>query len=115
MTSAHGHLKSVRLPKKFDVRTRGFAFLDFVSRRESENAYAPLRHSHLLGRHLVLEWGEEAEQDPDVLRMKAGRRVLDLENAWEEMQVGFGQDWEGGCGGYGGPKRVGVGVLQKHG
>ncbi|KAF5353507.1 hypothetical protein D9756_007972 [Leucocoprinus leucothites] len=69
---AHGHLKSVRLPKKFDSRTRGFAFLEFVSRHEAENAYNTLRHTHLLGRHLVLEWAEEAEQDLDVLRQKAG-------------------------------------------
>lgn len=68
----HGHLKSVRLPKKFDSRTRGFAFLDFVSRAEAENAYAALRHTHLLGRHLVLEWAEEGEQDIDALRKKAG-------------------------------------------
>ncbi|KAG5643857.1 hypothetical protein DXG03_009541 [Asterophora parasitica] len=68
----HGHLKSVRLPKKFDSRTRGFAFLDFVSRAEAENAYAALKHTHLLGRHLVLEWAEEAEQDLDALRKKAG-------------------------------------------
>ena len=39
-------------------RTRGFAFLDFVSRHEAENAYSALRHTHLLGRHLVLEWAE---------------------------------------------------------
>ncbi|KAJ7228150.1 hypothetical protein GGX14DRAFT_538560 [Mycena pura] len=70
--SSHGHLKSVRLPKKFDSRSRGFAFLDFVSRQEAENAYAALRHTHLLGRHLVLEWAEEAEQDLDALRKKAG-------------------------------------------
>ncbi|KAG6916876.1 hypothetical protein DXG01_004785 [Tephrocybe rancida] len=69
---SHGHLKSVRLPKKFDSRTRGFAFLDFVSRAEAENAYAALRHTHLLGRHLVFEWAEEAEQDIDALRKKAG-------------------------------------------
>ncbi|KAF7294210.1 hypothetical protein HMN09_01149400 [Mycena chlorophos] len=69
---AHGSLKSVRVPKKFDSRSRGFAFLDFVSRAEAENAYAALRHTHLLGRHLVLEWAEEAEQDLEVLRKKAG-------------------------------------------
>ena len=72
MNRVHGHLKSVRLPKKFDSRTRGFAFLDFVSRAEAENAYATLRHTHLLGRHLVLEWAEEGEQDIDTLRKKAG-------------------------------------------
>ncbi|KAF8870174.1 hypothetical protein BD779DRAFT_1581736 [Infundibulicybe gibba] len=70
--SSHGQLKSVRVPKKFDSRTRGFAFLDFVTRHEAENAYAALRHTHLLGRHLVLEWAEEAEQDLDALRKKAG-------------------------------------------
>ncbi|PPQ82773.1 hypothetical protein CVT25_009268 [Psilocybe cyanescens] len=69
---AHGHLKSVRLPKKFDSRSRGFAFLEFVSRHEAENAYNTLRHTHFLGRHLVLEWAEEAEQDIEVLRKKAG-------------------------------------------
>ncbi|KAJ3876729.1 hypothetical protein F5051DRAFT_466760 [Lentinula edodes] len=69
---SHGQMKSVRLPKKFDSRTRGFAFLDFVSRQEAENAYAALRHTHLLGRHLVLEWAEEAEQDLEMLRKKAG-------------------------------------------
>ena len=43
-----------------------------MSRHEAENAYAALRHTHLLGRHLVLEWAEEAEQDLEVLRKKAG-------------------------------------------
>ncbi|KAL0565042.1 Multiple RNA-binding domain-containing protein 1 [Marasmius crinis-equi] len=69
---SHGHLKSVRLPKKFDSRSRGFAFLEFVSRHEAENAYATLRHTHLLGRHLVLEWAEEGEQDVEALRRKTG-------------------------------------------
>ncbi|KAJ8075742.1 Multiple RNA-binding domain-containing protein 1 [Marasmius tenuissimus] len=80
---SHGHLKSVRLPKKFDSRTRGFAFLEFVSRHEAENAYATLRHTHLLGRHLVLEWAEEAEQDIDALRKKTG------------VGLGSGQDLPG--------------------
>ncbi|KAG7085951.1 hypothetical protein E1B28_003479 [Marasmius oreades] len=69
---SHGHVKSVRLPKKFDSRTRGFAFLEFVSRHEAENAYATLKHTHLLGRHLVLEWAEEGEQDVELLRKKMG-------------------------------------------
>ena len=69
---SHGHLKSVRLPRKFQGRTRGFAFLEFVSRQDAENAYTMLRHTHLLGRHLVLEWAEEEDQDLDALRKKAG-------------------------------------------
>ncbi|TFK26928.1 RNA-binding domain-containing protein [Coprinopsis marcescibilis] len=70
--SSHGKLKSVRLPKKFDSQTRGFAFLEFVSRHEAESAFNALRHTHLLGRHLVLEWAEEEEHDLDALRKKAG-------------------------------------------
>lgn len=70
--SAHGKLKSVRVPKKFNSRSRGFAFLEFITRHEAENAYAALKHTHLLGRHLVIEWAEEVEQDLDVLRQKAG-------------------------------------------
>ena len=95
--SSHGQLKSVRLPKKFNSRSRGFAFLEFVSRHEAENAYTALRHTHLLGRHLILEWAEEAETDLDVLRKKAGvgfgggkkdmpgrKRKLDLGKTGEE-------------------------------
>ncbi|TFY67177.1 hypothetical protein EVJ58_g1792 [Rhodofomes roseus] len=69
---AHAQLKSVRLPRKFDHRTRGFAFLEFVSPHEAARAYAALRHTHLLGRHLVLEWAEDGAADIDDLRKKAG-------------------------------------------
>ncbi|KAI0246672.1 hypothetical protein BJV78DRAFT_1286200 [Lactifluus subvellereus] len=69
---AYGQLKSVRLPKRFDRRSRGFAFLEFVTRHEAESAYNALRHTHLLGRHLVLEWAEEGDVDIDELRRKAG-------------------------------------------
>ncbi|KAF8507695.1 hypothetical protein BU17DRAFT_57223 [Hysterangium stoloniferum] len=68
----YGTLKSVRLPKNFDARARGFAFLDFVSRQEAENAFSALRHTHLLGRHLVLDWATEGEQDVEALRRKVG-------------------------------------------
>ena len=70
--SSHGQLKSVRLPKKFDHRSRGFAFLEFLTRHEAENAYAALKHTHLLGRHLVLEWADEGEVDIEELRRKVG-------------------------------------------
>ncbi|KAI0083601.1 hypothetical protein BDY19DRAFT_998446 [Irpex rosettiformis] len=70
---SHGQLKSVRLPKKFDHRSRGFAFLEFVTRHEAENAYTTLKHTHLLGRHLVLEWVEDdSATSIDELRKKAG-------------------------------------------
>jgi len=88
---SHGQLKSVRLPKKFDSRSRGFAFLDFITRNEAENAYSALRHTHLLGRHLVLEWAEDAEQDLDVLRKKAGVGFgagLELPGRKRKLQLG---------------------------
>lgn len=61
--SAHGQVKSVRIPNRADRRSRGFAFVDFATRKEAENAREVLQHTHLLGRHLVMEW---AEKDGDV-------------------------------------------------
>jgi len=79
---AHGHLKSVRLPKKFNSRSRGFAFLEYVSRQEAEHAFATLRHTHLLGRHLVLEWAAEADVAADVEALR------------EKVRAGFGDGKE---------------------
>lgn len=39
-----------------DNKTRGFAFLEFATRRDAEAAFDALEHTHLLGRHLVLQW-----------------------------------------------------------
>lgn len=63
--SAYGQLRSVRLPKKFDSSTRGFAFADFVTAREAESAMAALKDTHLLGRRLVLEFATAETLDPE--------------------------------------------------
>lgn len=63
--SAYGQLRSVRLPKKFDSSTRGFAFADFVTAREAESAMAALKDTHLLGRRLVLEFAAADTLDPE--------------------------------------------------
>lgn len=63
--SAYGQLRSIRLPKKFDHSTRGFAFADFVSAKEAENAIAALTNTHLLGRRLVLEFATGDAIDPE--------------------------------------------------
>lgn len=57
---AYGQVKSVRLPQKLERQraTRGFAFVEFVSRKEAEHAFEALQHVHLLGRHLVLQWAK---------------------------------------------------------
>lgn len=64
--AAHGKLKSVRVPRKglssvggTAGGVRGFGFAEFVNRNEALNAYQALRHSHLLGRHLILDWDLE--------------------------------------------------------
>lgn len=46
-------IKSLRLPKKFDGSHRGFAFIDFLTRQEAQNAFEALHSTHLYGRHLV--------------------------------------------------------------
>lgn len=62
---SYGQLRSVRLPKKFDSSTRGFAFADFATAREAENALVALKDTHLLGRKLVLEFAAEDALDPE--------------------------------------------------
>lgn len=76
---AYGQLRSVRVPQKYDRSTRGFAFADFVSAREAENAMDALRDSHLLGRRLVLEFTTADSIDPEEeiqkIEKKVGRQV----------------------------------------
>ncbi|KZF22119.1 putative pre-rRNA processing protein Mrd1 [Xylona heveae TC161] len=75
----YGKLRSVRLPKKFDSSTRGFAFADFVTPREAESAMDALKDTHLLGRRLVLDFAaaeaEDAEAEIEKMQNKVGRQV----------------------------------------
>ncbi|KAI9171749.1 Multiple RNA-binding domain-containing protein [Paramyrothecium foliicola] len=72
----YGQLRSVRVPKKADYTTRGFAFADFVTPREAENALNALRDTHLLGRKLVLDFAEaeavNAEEEIEKMQRKVG-------------------------------------------
>ena len=61
----YGQLRSVRVPKKFDSSSRGFAFADFVTTREAENAMKALQGGHLLGRRLNLDFASEETVDPE--------------------------------------------------
>ncbi|KAL1988004.1 hypothetical protein VTN96DRAFT_1528 [Rasamsonia emersonii] len=76
---AYGQLRSVRVPKKFDRTSRGFAFADFVSAREAENAMDALKNTHLLGRKLVLEYASADAVDPEEeiqnIEKKMGQQV----------------------------------------
>lgn len=71
----YGQLRSVRVPKKFDTSTRGFAFAEFVSAKEAENALDALKDTHLLGRRLVLEFAAEEAIDPEVEIAKMQKKV----------------------------------------
>ena len=76
---AYGQLRSVRVPQKFDHSARGFAFADFVTAREAENALEALKDTHLLGRRLVLEFAAEdavdAEEEIEKMQKKVGKQV----------------------------------------
>ncbi|KAI6783247.1 Multiple RNA-binding domain-containing protein-like protein [Emericellopsis cladophorae] len=75
----YGQLRSVRVPKKADHTARGFAFADFVTPREAENALEALRDTHLLGRKLVLDFAEaeaaDAEEEIDKMQRKVGGQM----------------------------------------
>nr|CDI56454.1 probable RNA-binding protein [Melanopsichium pennsylvanicum 4] len=70
---SQGQLKSVRLPKKFDNSTRGFGFVEYTTVREAQTAFEALRHTHLLGRHLILQWSKSTnttQEEVQLQRMK---------------------------------------------
>lgn len=71
----YGQLKSVRVPKKEDGTSRGFAFADFLTPREAENALNALRDTHLLGRRLVLDYADAEAIDPEEEIAKMLRKV----------------------------------------
>jgi multiple RNA-binding domain-containing protein 1 len=76
---AYGQLRSVRVPKKFDSTARGFAFADFVSSREAQNAIDALKDTHFLGRKLVLDFATQdatdAEREIELMQEKVGKQV----------------------------------------
>ncbi|SDA05349.1 BZ3501_MvSof-1269-A2-R1_Chr12-1g03333 [Microbotryum saponariae] len=72
--SAYGPLRSVRLPRKLDHKTRGFAFVDFATHRDAQFALAALEHTHILGRHLVFQWADSIEVSVDSLRSRSSIR-----------------------------------------
>jgi len=72
---AYGQLRSVRVPRKFDSSTRGFAFADFVTAREAESAMDALRETHLLGRRLVLDFAAGDSIDPEAEIEKMQKKV----------------------------------------
>ena len=81
-----GQLKRIRMPKRFDGRNRGFAFVEFLTPLEARKAFDTLKTTHFYGRHLVLEWAEE-EQDVEALRERAKKDVAPLQ--WNGKKITF--------------------------
>jgi len=57
-----GSLKNVRVPKRYDGRARGFAFVEFERPQDAASARRALGAAHLYGRHLVIDWAENERE-----------------------------------------------------
>ncbi|RMD41045.1 hypothetical protein DV735_g4100, partial [Chaetothyriales sp. CBS 134920] len=78
LLGSYGTLRSLRMPKKMDNTSRGFAFADFATAKEARNAIEALSSTHLLGRRLVIDYAEGDIDDPEetirAMEKKAGRQ-----------------------------------------
>ncbi|KAK4681088.1 Multiple RNA-binding domain-containing protein 1 [Podospora pseudoanserina] len=63
--SNYGKLVALRIPKKFNHSSRGFAFAEFSTGKEALNAITALKDTHFLGRRLVLDFAEAEELDAE--------------------------------------------------
>ena len=63
--STYGKLVALRIPKKFNQSSRGFAFAEFSTTKEALNAINALKDTHLLGRRLVIDFADAEEVDPE--------------------------------------------------
>ena len=62
---SYGQLRALRMPRTINNTTRGYAFAQFKTRQEAENAMEALSNTHLLGRRLILEYAVEEIEDPE--------------------------------------------------
>ncbi|KAK4741438.1 hypothetical protein SAY87_025026 [Trapa incisa] len=79
--SPFGKIKSLRLPMKFGNH-RGFAFVEFVTKQEAQNAMKALSNTHLYGRHLVLDRAKEGETLEE-LRARTAAQFTDEQNGYQ--------------------------------
>lgn len=100
--SAYGELRAVRVPKKFDNSRKGYAFAEFTTTKEAENAMDALRDTHLLGRRLVLDFAagetDDAEVEIEKMQQKVGRQSNSIalqrltNNGRKKFNVGDGNE-----------------------
>ncbi|CAN1846245.1 Multiple RNA-binding domain-containing protein 1 [Linum perenne] len=81
--SPFGQIKSLRLPKKLGTKQhRGFAFVEFVTKQETQNAMDALSSTHLYGRHLNLTRAKEGETLEE-LRERTAAHFADEQNGFQ--------------------------------
>ncbi|ETB61642.1 hypothetical protein YYC_01497 [Plasmodium yoelii 17X] len=64
--SAFGNIKNVRIPKNAYNRSRGYGFVEFMSKNECLAAINALQHTHLYGRHLIIDFANDLIFDQNV-------------------------------------------------
>ena len=74
LMEAFGHVKTCRLPKKFDGGKRGFAFVEFATKGEAQRAVQAVHGTHLYGRRLLLEYAQ-GEEGLEELRARAAAKA----------------------------------------
>lgn len=84
-----GHVKSCRLPKKFDGQHRGFAFVEFVTPREARAALEGVTGTHLYGRRLVVEVAE-GEEGLTEIRAKTAAKYGRQRETGDDDEAGEG-------------------------
>ncbi|KAK2983307.1 hypothetical protein RJ640_011630 [Escallonia rubra] len=76
-----GQIKSLRLPMRFGNH-RGFAFVEYVTKQEAQNALEALSSTHFYGRHLVLERAKEGESLEE-LRARTTAQFTDEQSGYQ--------------------------------
>ncbi|KAG5360277.1 Multiple RNA-binding domain-containing protein 1 [Yarrowia sp. B02] len=86
---AFGSLKTVRVPKKFNSESRGFAFAEYVSAKEAEHAMSALQGTHLLGRRLVLQYAQAdaSNAEEEIERMQAAVSKQAAQRSFADMKL----------------------------
>jgi len=72
--SAYGNVSLVRIPLKPDGSSRGYGFVTFLTRSDALLALEALQHTHLYGRHLIIEPAAPDNTTVEALQEKARKQ-----------------------------------------
>lgn len=75
--SLYGNVRTVRIPKSMSNSNRGFAFVEFESKSDAVNALEALQHTHLYGRHLILDFAQPTQFDQDCQETNSTTNIVD--------------------------------------